>query len=717
MTASNSSNKENNDQKFQTRTSPSLTIYTNFSSDSFLANRRHITLDELKKELTTHLKSLKSELVEMINRDYASFVDLSTNLKGVDKVIEEVARPLGKMREEVQEVRTNLQNVIDSLENQLFHRTSIREKKAALQLLINIHESVRKVENLLLISSESTSTHSPDESNVKQIERVAIEYNQMQYLVSKGKGLPFVENIDWRITRIKETLRINLSSALRSALSMVKNNSNISSSKETLTQILRTYALIDQTKSAEEVIREELIVPFIQEKILKGTSFEILVNSVWTEVVDSITKKIPIIFNSDVHYKLESMCTSRKSLLFLRNHPSYVEFMKRWQLPVYFQLRFKEISSQVEEVLNSGLEFPVDGFIDSQDPKSLILLASKSIFSAIERCWADDVFIYGLSHRFWKLTLQLVQRYKNWLMPVLTELIIEANGHNINEGSNTNGILSSSNSGGRVGSPAPNGNNNAFNEAQDDLLLKRLTIVAHDIENITMKIKEFYYGRIVNKLPESMTDLPIIEESIVSVLSSLKLGLPDFSQKITFILTNRCTDNLRLIRSIITQYRQPNTKPPTEASYFVPHIIKPLATFCHVNRSILSVDRRQEWCYSVGNAVSMRKSKGTRSLASSLFSKNNVSNDTLDDNTSLMSVEDKIRIQVLLDVKQFGIEVDSEIVNKIELDQYWLIKATQLPIFCKITFDYIWLPVSSCSVERSFSMYNSLLDSNRLWIS
>ena len=73
-----------------------------FNADKFLANRRHLPLDELKKELIAHLKSLKSELVEMINRDYGSFVDLSTNLKGVDKVIEEVARPLGKMREEVE---------------------------------------------------------------------------------------------------------------------------------------------------------------------------------------------------------------------------------------------------------------------------------------------------------------------------------------------------------------------------------------------------------------------------------------------------------------------------------------------------------------------------------------------------------------------------------------------------------------------------------------
>ena len=31
----------------------------------------------------------------------------------------------------------------------------------------------------------------------KRLERVAIEYNQMQYLVSKGANLPFVTNIDW----------------------------------------------------------------------------------------------------------------------------------------------------------------------------------------------------------------------------------------------------------------------------------------------------------------------------------------------------------------------------------------------------------------------------------------------------------------------------------------------------------------------------------------
>ncbi|GBC15736.1 hypothetical protein LOTGIDRAFT_157260 [Rhizophagus irregularis DAOM 181602=DAOM 197198] len=53
-------------------------------------------------------------------------------------------------------------------------------------------------------------------------------------------------------------------------------------------------------------------------------------------------------------------------------------------------------------------------------------------------------------------------------------------------------------------------------------------------------------------------------------------------------------------------------------------------------------------------------------------------------------------------------------VNLMEttLDEYWLNIAESLPLLSQIALDYIWLPISSCSVERSFSKYNSILDDN-----
>jgi hypothetical protein len=56
----------------------------------------------------------------------------------------------------------------------------------------------------------------------------------------------------------------------------------------------------------------------------------------------------------------------------------------------------------------------------------------------------------------------------------------------------------------------------------------------------------------------------------------------------------------------------------------------------------------------------------------------------------------------------------NEIVEEnINLDLYWVGKQRILPILSNIALDYIWLPISSCSVERSFSMYNNLLNSDR----
>ena len=49
------------------------------------------------------------------------------------------------------------------------------------------------------------------------------------------------------------------------------------------------------------------------------------------------------------------------------------------------------------------------------------------------------------------------------------------------------------------------------------------------------------------------------------------------------------------------------------------------------------------------------------------------------------------------------------------LEEYWMNLGNKLPILSKLALalDYIWLPISSCSMERSFSIYNNILDENR----
>lgn len=49
---------------------------------------------------------------------------------------------------------------------------------------------------------------------------------------------------------------------------------------------------------------------------------------------------------------LEFYAPSVNSVESLRAHPIYTAFERRWQLPVYFQLRWKEIVSRLEESLS-----------------------------------------------------------------------------------------------------------------------------------------------------------------------------------------------------------------------------------------------------------------------------------------------------------------------------------------------------------------------------
>ena len=53
----------------------------NYDIDKFLSDvRRHHSLDTLREDLSVYMKILQSALVELINRDYADFVNLSSNL-------------------------------------------------------------------------------------------------------------------------------------------------------------------------------------------------------------------------------------------------------------------------------------------------------------------------------------------------------------------------------------------------------------------------------------------------------------------------------------------------------------------------------------------------------------------------------------------------------------------------------------------------------------
>uniref|UniRef100_A0A671QFX3 Conserved oligomeric Golgi complex subunit 2 n=1 Tax=Sinocyclocheilus anshuiensis TaxID=1608454 RepID=A0A671QFX3_9TELE len=431
-----------------------------FDVDKFVADcRKRVQLEEMREDLEQYYRLLKTAMVELINKDYADFVNLSTNLVGMDKALNQLSVPLGQLREEVLSLRSSVNAVIEAIDTQLSKQDDIQKKKICVLRLIQVVRSVEKIEKILHQNTKDTpslETSSPLLAG-QILERIATEFNQLQFHAVQSKGMPLLDNVRPRIAGITAMLQQSLEGLLIQGL----QTSNI----DIVRHCLRTYATIDKTRDAEALVGQVLVKPYMDEVIVEQfvksnpnglkmmyskllefvphhcrllrevtggaissekadivPGYDFLVNSVWPEIIRGVEERVPSLFNPgnpDAFYerytvsmdfvrKFERQCGSQASVKRLRAHPCYQSFHNKWNLPVYFQLRFKEIAGSLENAISDGLEAAPAG-------SSYHLQVTEVLWSCVCRCWADQVYLPPLAHRFWKLTLQLISRYATFL--------------------------------------------------------------------------------------------------------------------------------------------------------------------------------------------------------------------------------------------------------------------------------------------------------------
>ncbi|CCL98683.1 uncharacterized protein FIBRA_00685 [Fibroporia radiculosa] len=269
-----------------------------FNVEEFLLSRSYTSLPDLRLELRDYLVALKEELVKLINDDYEAFISLSTDLRGEGARLERMKWPLGDLKVQVLEARGTLQSIQDAIQSKLRKRSALREEKTFLHLLLKISESITRLESLLLIASPSdedkfssglkASSHiedvTADERNrgnrAKHLARVAVEYTQLLYHVSRARdeGSAFVDESQWRIDRIHSTLSSDLDHIFASTVKSLATGkqqgketraSEIERSKwlADATECLRTYDTLGLWRDAEDVLRREVVREFVKKTV------------------------------------------------------------------------------------------------------------------------------------------------------------------------------------------------------------------------------------------------------------------------------------------------------------------------------------------------------------------------------------------------------------------------------------------------------------------
>ncbi|XP_026949914.1 conserved oligomeric Golgi complex subunit 2 isoform X5 [Sagmatias obliquidens] len=681
-----------------------------FDVDHFVSDcRKRVQLEALRDDLELYYKLLKTAMVELINKDYADFVNLSTNLVGMDRALSQLSVPLGQLREEVLSLRSSVSEGIRAVDERMSRQEDIRKKKICVLRLIQVIRSVEKIEKIL------NSQHSKETSALEAssplltgqiLERIATEFNQLQFHAVQSKGMPLLDKIRPRIAGITAMLQQSLEGLLLEGLR--------TSSVDVIRHCLRTYATIDKARDAEALVGQVLVKPYVDEVIVeqiadahpsdlqlmyrkllefvphhcrllrevtggatsseKGNTvpgYDFLVNSVWPEIVRGLEEKLPSLFNAGnpdaFHQKytismdfvrtLERQCGSQASVKRLRAHPAYHSFNNKWNLPVYFQIRFREIAGSLEAALTDVLE-------DAPAGSSYCLLASHRTWSSLQRCWSDQMFLPLLVHRLWRLTLQILARYSVFVKELLLRPISNESAKDIKKPSGTGSKDPSV----AQGNCEDRGSGPSETKPVVPVSSTQLVYVVADLDRLQEQLPE-----LLETIRPKLEVIGFKNFSSISALEDSRLSLsacvPALSDRVTQDLSESCFSHLKSALEVPRLYRRTNKEVPTTASSYVDSALKPLYQLQSGHKDKLKQAIIQQWLegalsesthkyYETVSDVLNSVRKMEESLKRLKQARRTAPATPAGPSGGGMSDDDKIRLQLALDVAYLGEQIE-----------------------------------------------------------
>ncbi|PAN44014.1 hypothetical protein PAHAL_9G011300 [Panicum hallii] len=533
------------------------------------------------------------------------------------------------------------------------------------------------------------------------LERIASEMNRLKFYISHAQNLPFIENMEKRVQGATKLLDGSLERCFVDGLEH--------RDAKVIYNCLRAYAAIDNTSSAEELFRTTVVYPLIQKivpqnyaKAVAGASsdgleddyeqikqcvekdckfileisssansglhvFDFLGNSILKEVLSAIQKGKPGAFSPGKpkeflkNYKaslgfldfLEGHCQSKSAVTKFRSEPAYTDFMRQWNVGVYFSLRFQEIAGGLDSTLTNTIS-PA-GMNDAQG-KPLLLKQSLKLLENLQTCWSDEVLVFSHCDKFLRLSLQLISRYTTWL---------------------SSGLSARKASDGSPNSPADA--EWALSIPIDDFIY-----IMHDVHAVIGELSES--GSFIGHVNQLLASCPIevlnlVKQSILQAVEPLKELLPAIINVMIGIIVKKSNEDLKHLKGITATYRMAN-KLPVRHSPYVSGILHPLKVFLEGERvNYLSEDDKTKLCRGSTDKITVmyydlvsevvtvaRKTESSlQRLRQGAQRRVGASTDASD---NIISDTDKICMQLFLDIQEYARNLHAMGIDAREIDSY-----------------------------------------------
>ena len=246
-----------------------------FDAAAYLSSlpHRHQTLEDLRSDLRERGSAISAELLELVNANYTSFLSLGSGLRGGEERVEDVRVALLGFRRTVEEVRARVADRRAEVAALNRDRAGVAAEIEVGRKMLELDERVEALEDRLAVGSagakkkgdgeeEEEESENEDEeddeedevagvgSSAAKLAQLARDYVVVEELADAvGRDAPFVRKMEERMVRCRNTILLDLSTALKEA----KKAGAAGQAK--LLKLLGIYALMDAQADAVKVLK------------------------------------------------------------------------------------------------------------------------------------------------------------------------------------------------------------------------------------------------------------------------------------------------------------------------------------------------------------------------------------------------------------------------------------------------------------------------------
>ncbi|XP_074598207.1 conserved oligomeric Golgi complex subunit 2 [Brevipalpus obovatus] len=528
--AKSSPSESNHHHSSSTKQQSVVERYKEFLRDDFTIDdyiKDHSSLEQLRQDLGTHLRTCRLALVDLINDNYTDFISLADGLVGMDSSIKNLIGSLEIFRENISKMENEYKAIIDEISAKMVQVERIQTQREQLESVINICDNLQVITKLCdTIESASWNADNNNQPCIYSIERLAIQMNEINIVLARYSSDLKSSYLDTQLV----PQCYDISKRLKDILKTTFHHSITHSNGPYLQRLFKIYAINGQLKSLEKLFLAKVRPHFVSvvsdsrlEACGVGKFFDDLKNllvsqmkvfiplenecrswylsMIWSELISTMSSQSPTLFLSgqpDQFHSNYIACTRFLQCLAaelndevtkISESVNFSSLTRKFNVDVYFRIRFQEIASRFEQSLTQSYTY------QPNQSKKFRIHPLEVLIESIKTCWSvEKVYLNLLFPNFWKLTLQLISRCTTWLGKTeLSHLNIE----------------------------------NVSNQESTRLKCSLLSTIFSQTEKALLEIRDIYKTMIVPLKPTSCDERQLKESLEDGLLLITEAGLPN----------------------------------------------------------------------------------------------------------------------------------------------------------------------------------------------